>query len=70
VGSVSKRYSTKNNNTMEACVTFDNYGGTSSQSNCGVYKPYANNHLVVRGGTSAIFKAGVEYMWIAVEDGV
>ena len=70
VGSASKRFNTSNNNTISAAAAFDSYGSTAAVRNCGLYKNYSKNHLSLTGSSSAKAKAGVEYAWVAIEDGV
>lgn len=69
VGSVSRRYNTTNNNSYEAALAFDSYGGNAA-GKYGLRKPYAGTHLTISASTSYVLKAGVEYGWIAVEEGV
>lgn len=69
-GSVSKRMITSNHNDVSAAGVFDNYGSGSAQNGYGLAKPYNDDLLSLRASSNAIGKAGVEYGWIAVEDGV
>ena len=70
IGSVSKRFSTNNNGRYNAVLAFDGYGSATAKAGFGLSKAYDQTELVLAGSTSYIYKAGIEYGWIAVEDGV